>query len=102
MDIFSTFKKNSEYFIVNRSHPLAAGLSASPQNDFSLEPGQHAGYEAGDFSQKGLQINFSINQVPFVLHAIGKHNMENAVAAATVAALAGVPLATSAKALANK
>ena len=32
-----------------------------------------------------MNINFKINNVPFKLKTIGKHNMENALAAATVA-----------------
>jgi UDP-N-acetylmuramate--alanine ligase len=99
MEIFKTFQTNSKKFIVNRSHPLAASLSISAGNDFALEPGTGAGYEAGDFHQNGLEISFSINKIPFLLHALGKHNMENAVAAAAVAAMAGVSLQTSAAAI---
>lgn len=101
MDIFSTFRSNSKHFIVNRSHPLAAGLSNNAEHDFALQPGTGAGFEGSGFRQKGLDVAFEINSVPFQLHAIGQHNMENAVAAAAVAALAGVPLETSAKAIAN-
>ena len=101
MDIFSTFRDNSEHFIVNRSHPLAAELSNNAANDFALEPGTGAGIAGSGFRQKGLAISFDINNIPFELHAIGKHNMENAVAAAAVAAKAGVPLETSARAIAG-
>jgi UDP-N-acetylmuramate--alanine ligase len=99
MDIFKTFREHSQKFIVNRSHPLAASLSADASLDFAHDPGTGAGFEGADFVQQGLETNFTINSVPFSLHAIGKHNMENAVAAATVAACAGVPLETSARAL---
>jgi UDP-N-acetylmuramate--alanine ligase len=101
MDIFSTFRDNSEHFIVNRSHPLAAELSNNAANDFALEPGTGSGIEGSGFRQKGLEISFDINKVPFELHAIGKHNMENAVAAAAVAVKTGVPLETSARAIAG-
>lgn len=101
MDIFKTFQQNSRQFIVNRGHPLAATLSTDAAKDFALEPGTGAGFEGTSFVQEGLESRFLVNQVPFVLHAIGKHNMENAVAAAAVAACAGVPLETSAKAIAS-
>jgi UDP-N-acetylmuramate--alanine ligase len=101
MDIFNTFRSNSQHFIVNRSHYLAAGLTSNSANDFALEIGNDAGYRATDFSQQGLEITFTINKVPFVLNAIGKHSMENAVAAATVAGLVGVSLETSARAIAK-
>ena len=99
MDIFKTFREHSQKFIVNRSHPLAASLSADTSLDFAHDPGTGAGFEGSDFVQNGLETQFKINGTPFTLHAIGKHNMENAVAAATVAACAGVPLETSARAL---
>ncbi|MEI6946858.1 Mur ligase domain-containing protein [Paraflavisolibacter sp. H34] len=99
MDIFGTFKANSARFVVNRSHPLAAQLSQEESRDFSLEPSSGAGYVATDFEQEGLAIRFRINNVPFELHTVGRHNMENALAAAAVAAGIGVDLATSAQAL---
>jgi UDP-N-acetylmuramate--alanine ligase len=101
IDIFKTFREHSQKFIVNRSHPLAASLSADASLDFAHDPGTGAGFEGADFLQQGLETTFTINSVPFSLHAIGKHNMENAVAAATVAACAGVPLETSARALSH-
>lgn len=101
MDIFQTFQTNSQRFVVNRSHPLAATLSTDAANDFSFDSTTHAGFTGSDFKQEGLSIHFSVNAVPFTLHTVGKHNMENALAAATVAALAGVDLNTSAEAIAK-
>ncbi len=101
MDIFRIFRDNSQRFIVNRSHPLAATLSTSSANDFSFDAATGAGYVATDFVQEGLAIHFMINKVPFTLHTVGKHNMENALAAAAVAAQAGVDLQTSARAIAS-
>lgn len=101
MDIFNTFRNNSRRFIVNRSHRLAAALSTSAANDFSFDPATGAGFIGADFSQQGLSIHFTVNQVPFTLHTVGQHNMENALAAATVAAQVGVDLGTSAEAIAT-
>lgn len=100
MDIFDVFKRNTrKTFIVNRSHPLAARLSQDALNDFSVDPHSAAGYIATDFKQDGLHIAFSINNVPFSLHTVGAHNMENALAAAAVAGLLNISLQTSAAAL---
>jgi UDP-N-acetylmuramate--alanine ligase len=99
MDVFNTFKQNSKRFVVNRSHPLALQLSSDINNDFSLQAGQPAGYMATDFSQEGLTISFRVNGEPFHLNLLGRHNMENALAATAIAAQIGVPLAVCAAAL---
>lgn len=99
MDVFSIFKKNSRQFVVNRSHPLARQLSADAKNDFSLDAATGAHFIAGGFEQQGLTISFRVNGVDFSLNLVGRHNMENALAAASVAALAGVSLEISAAAL---
>ncbi|KYP12967.1 Mur ligase domain-containing protein [Flavihumibacter sp. CACIAM 22H1] len=101
MDIFSTFKKNSELFVVNQSHALAATLSEDLSLDFSWEETRPAGYMARDFKQEGLSISFTINNSPFNLQLVGRHNMENALGAAAVAAQVGVDLSKAAEALAQ-
>jgi UDP-N-acetylmuramate--alanine ligase len=98
MEIFRTFKNNSEKFIVNRSHPLAKQLSQDPANDFAIEM-YSAGYCATDFKQDGLSIHFKVNETGFRVNILGKHNMENALAAVAVAAQIGVPIQIAAKAL---
>jgi UDP-N-acetylmuramate--alanine ligase len=100
MDIFDRFKRNTRgAFIVNQSHPLAAKLSKDIHADFSTDARSGAGYIATDFRQEELHIGFSINGIPFSLHTVGKHNMENALAAVAVAGLLGIDLATCAAAL---
>jgi len=99
MDVFTVFKNNSARFVVNRSHPLAAGLSADISNDFAVEPFVGAGYTASQFRQQGLEIDFLINDVSFHLNSVGRHNMENVLAAAAVAGAIGVPLTISAEAI---
>ena len=102
IEIFEQFKKNtSEFFVVNQSHALAKKLSANPAYNFSVDTSDDAAYHATDFQQDGFSISFEINDVPFTLNSVGKHNMENALAAATVANLIGVPLQTAAEALKN-
>ncbi len=98
--IFETFKNNSKYFIVNASHELTAPFTQENRQNFSSTNAK-AGYYATDFHQNGLEISFKINSIPFTLHAIGKHNMENALAAVTVACQVGVDLEVCSKAIAN-
>ena len=99
MELFSRFRDHSRHFTVNRSHPLAAKLSRQPERDISFDPEKGAGYTATGFQQSGMEIRFLVNGIPFTLQVPGKHNMENALAAAAVAAQLGVSLETSAKAL---
>lgn len=101
MEMFATFKSNSASFIVNRSHHLAAQLTADSENDFALEANTGAGFIASDFSQDGLAINFTINRTPFRLNSVGRHNMENVLAAVTVANQLGVPLPVCGEAIAS-
>ena len=99
MNLFGTFRNNSKKFVVNQSHPLARQLSQDVKHDFSTAINFSAGYTATDFFQEGLAISFKINKVSFKLNQVGKHNMENAVAASAVANQAGVELAVCAEAL---
>ncbi len=100
MDIFRTFRVNTTgSFVVNRSNKLSTTLSNNENNDFSSDENQ-AGFVAKNLIQNGMNINFTINDVPFHLNTIGKHNMENALAAATVASIIGISLEQSAKGLA--
>ena len=101
MDVFKIFKENSKRFVVNASHPLAASLSQNTEQDFSTDEYINAGYIAGDFKQEGFDIQFMINGTQFSIHSIGRHNMENALAAAAIANQLGVDLQTCADALKN-
>jgi len=98
LDIFKTFKENSKRFVVNQSHSLTRQFSQNSQNDFSWDD-HDAGFKATDFHQHGLRISFKINQVDFALNLVGKHNMENALAASAIAAQIGVDLKICADAL---
>lgn len=98
LDLFTIFKQNTkEIFIVNQSNPLAKGLSKNIKNDFAEEG--EAGYVATDFKQNGLTIQFKINGVAFNLQQLGRHNMQNALAATAAAVQVGVSLEVCAKAL---
>ncbi|MBL7723800.1 MAG: UDP-N-acetylmuramate--alanine ligase [Chitinophagaceae bacterium] len=99
MDLFAVFKNNSKKFVVNQSHFLSRKLSQNIQQDFSTDKQWPAGYMASGFNQKGLVISFNINSADFSLNLVGKHNMENAVAAVAVANQVGVDLKICAEAL---
>lgn len=99
MRIFKTFRDNSHRFVVNLSHPLAASLSKDRQFDFSTDPLIKAGYNAENFRQDGLNISFTIGGVSFSMQLVGRHNMENALAATAIANQAGVALTVCAEAL---
>ena len=102
MNIFEIFKNNTrELFVVNLSNTLAMQLSENIKHDFSLEEGSGAGYIANNFIQKGLNIQFSVRNVQFSVDTVGKHNMENALAAVAVANQLGVNLSTCAAAIKN-
>lgn len=91
VSLFQTFRSHTQSrFIVNQGHALTRTLSVNPEWDFSGDPHQPAGFTASHFEQEGLEIRFTINQHPFRLFTVGKHNMENAVAAVAVARYLGV------------
>jgi UDP-N-acetylmuramate--alanine ligase len=101
MEVFTVFKNNSQKFIVNQSHPQTQKLSQDITQDFSLNGNTDAGYIATGFKQEGLSILFKINETDFNLSLVGRHNMENALAATAVANQVGVDLATCSAALKN-
>jgi UDP-N-acetylmuramate--alanine ligase len=102
MDIFGIFKKNTKnLFIVNQSQLAAKSLSQDIKHDFSVDASSGAGFIATDFAQHSLEIFFKINGENFTLQTVGKHNMENALAATAVACQLGVRLQTCASSLKN-
>ena len=101
MEVFTTFKNNSQKFIVNQSHFQTQKLSQNIKHDFSLNNNKGTGYIATDFEQKGLAISFKINGTEFGLSLVGRHNMENALAATAVANQVGVGLDICSEALKN-
>ena len=102
MNIFGQFKNNTkEIFIVNQSNALSKKLSVNSDQDFSTNENIEAGYQAKDFHQTGFNIQYTISGTAFSINTVGKHNMENAVAAICVANQLGVDLTVCADALKN-
>jgi UDP-N-acetylmuramate--alanine ligase len=98
MQLFSTFREHTHgTFIVNHDHALTNKLSRNSNDDFGTSG--KVGYKGNDFAQHGFNIRFNINGVPFSIPVLGRHNMENAMAATAVAGAVGIPIAHSAKSL---
>ncbi len=101
LKIFKIFQQNSRRFIVNRHNPLSKTLSVNTHLDFSTDENDRAGIGATGFQQQGFQIQFKVGAVNFEIPIIGRHNMENALAAIAVAAQIGITLETCSAALKN-
>ncbi|MBK7763592.1 MAG: UDP-N-acetylmuramate--alanine ligase [Bacteroidetes bacterium] len=94
--IFETFQQNTQkYFVVNNAHPLARKFSKGSEHDF----GEGTDWVVSHFVQQGFEINFEIQGVVCKIPTIGKHNMENALAAMSIANLLGITIQQSASAL---
>ena len=102
ISIFTTFRNNTtSLFVTNQGNKLAATLSRNISNDFSAQSEITSGYTSSSFTQEGMKISFNLNGYQFELNTVGKHNMENAVAAVCVAHQIGVDLDTCVTALKN-
>lgn len=97
-ELFKTFRSHTtRRFIVNQSHPKSRELSVDKSYDFGLESG--CGYVGTDFKQDGFSISFACNGVKVKMPVIGKHNMENALAAIACCTAVGVSLSDCAASL---
>jgi UDP-N-acetylmuramate--alanine ligase len=98
MQLFTTFREHTHgRFIVNHDHALINTLSQNREYDFGIAG--DLGYKGKDYKQQGFRIEFTVNGIPFSIPVLGRHNMENAMAAVAVAGAIGVKIADSSKAL---
>ena len=96
--LFKTFRDHTtQRFIVNQSHPKSKELSVDKQYDFGVDVS--CGFNGTDFKQEGFSISFKCNGEKVTIPVIGKHNMENALAAIACCHSIGVSIADCAKAL---
>jgi UDP-N-acetylmuramate--alanine ligase len=101
MSLFENFKTNTrDKFIVNQSHTLSKQLSQNKAYDFGVDE-KEIGFSGSEFEQKGFSIFFECNNVRFHIPVIGRHNMENALAATAVCNAIGITTGQCAKALQN-
>jgi len=99
--IFQTFVNQSRTVVVNEDNASAARFSQASENNFSASINSDAATKASQFIQTGFEISFQVESTSFSLHTIGRHNMENALAAIAVAKQLSIPLSLCAKALVN-
>ena len=98
--LFSTFRDNTKsFFIANQDYALTKKLSQSNNYNFGTVDG--AAIRGTNFKQEGFSISFDVNGVSCTIPAIGKHNMENALAAIAATSAAGISIEESTKALAT-
>jgi len=96
--LFSTFKSNTKkYFLTNQDYELTKKLSSDSKLDFGTT--EEAGLCGKDFKQNGYHIEFSVSNTAFSIPAMGKHNMENALATVSACKCAGISIEDTAKAL---
>ena len=101
MSLFEEFKSNTQdKFIVNQSHVLSRQLSQNRMYDFGTDK-ENIGFSGSRFEQKDFSISFECNHIQFHIPVIGKHNMENALAATAVCNAIGITTGECAKALQN-
>ena len=99
--IFTVFRNNTkDVFITNRSNHLASSLTVNAENDFAVSEDVIAGFLGKNFKQKGFRIQFDVNGTLFAMNTVGRHNMENALAALAVVSRVGVSLQKASEALA--
>jgi UDP-N-acetylmuramate--alanine ligase len=99
MSLFEKFKANTrDKFIVTQSHALSRKLSQSKAYDFGVNQ-KEIGFSGSGFEQEGFSISFECNDIRFHIPSIGKHNMENALAATAVCNSIGIPAGQCAEAL---
>jgi len=100
MALFTTFRTNTYgRFIVNADHPASAQISMDKSFDFGTKSG--VGFFGSDFKQIGFEIKFFVNGVPFTVPMIGRHNMENTLAAVAAVSAVGVSVEEAAQAMIN-
>jgi UDP-N-acetylmuramate--alanine ligase len=102
MQIFGIFRNNTkDIFITNRSNKLATQISVDIKNDFTVDENVEAGFKATNFKQNGFEISFVVDSTVVKMNTLGKHNMENALAAIAVVGRLGVGVDIASKALAK-
>ena len=77
---------------------MSKQLSVNAKNDFGTD-NDEAGYNGTEFKQEGFSISFKCNGTPFSIPVIGRHNMENALAATAICSAIGIPVKDCAKAM---
>lgn len=96
MEMFRAFRSSSRRFVVNGDAPALAEFREGSRT-FGFGEGCEVRGVGLEMSAGRVRLN--VNGVPFDLPLDGRHNAENALAAAAICLEAGVPLEGSASAL---
>ena len=97
-EIFSVFSKQvKEKLIVNYSNTESCKYSTDLKYDFGKD--NLAGFYGLEFKQTGFNISFTVKGIKFEIPTIGEYNMENALAAISVANYLGVSVQNCSEAL---
>ena len=96
--IFTTFAQQVKTkLIVNNSN--AESCKYSEDKNFDFGKTIFKGFFASNFRQEDFNIYFKVKGIDFKIPIIGEHNMENALAAISVASYLGISLQKSSKLL---
>jgi len=97
-EIFTRFVTNvKELLVVNHANKRSARYTQTLENDICLNDG----FYATDFIQNGFEISFKLKNIDFKIPIPGYHNLENALAAISVANYIGVSIEKCSEALQN-
>lgn len=99
-ELFKTFRSHTtQRFIVNQSHPKGKELSVDKSYDFGCDT--DCGTVGSNFKQEEFSISFDCNGALVKMPVIGRHNMENALAAIACCTAVGLSLQACVKSLAD-
>lgn len=92
IELFETFRDHTQRtFIVNDDYEQTRNLSQERSCDFGTR-NKDVGFFGSDFVQDGFSIRFKVNGIGCDIPMIGRHNMENALAAIAACYQAGVSI----------
>ncbi len=97
LPLFQTFVAQSRRAVLNGDDARCAALRRPEDAVFTQSTAADARLNSATFSP--WSSHFTLDQVPFVVHLPGRHNVINALAAVAAARLLGIPLAACARGL---
>jgi len=90
-EIFEIFKNNTKQKLIVNTKQKDVYKYAADEN-YNFGTNDLAKYCGKDFKQTSFKISFKVDNINFEIPTIGKHNMENALAAIAVANFIGVDM----------
>ncbi len=96
-ELFQIFAGRSKHIIVNGRQKNCRTIESEDKVAFGFQSSNDL--FISNFRQEEFSIHFEVNRIAFRLRQIGKHNAENAAAAAAACRQAGISIADTASAL---